>query len=216
MEKSNIRREHISILVILFFFIVGAFGHSFSQTKEYFLSVTFFTLALFCGIILYFTLKNSNRTFKVWLILSYILTLTIEIIGVKTGNIFGHYFYGDPLGFKILEVPIIIGINWVITILGAIKLSEYFFKKNKFLIVASSSILLVLFDIIMEPAAIHLNYWKWKNIQPPLQNYAAWLIITLIFSSLYYILKANTNSKSSAYFFLIEILFFTIILLFTI
>ena len=35
-----------------------------------------------------------------------LIGFVIEVIGVKTGYVFGSYSYGDSLGFKILEVPV--------------------------------------------------------------------------------------------------------------
>lgn len=45
-----------------------------------------------------------------------------EILVVSYGIIFGNYKYGEILGYKVLGVPLIIGINWCILTLikGAI------------------------------------------------------------------------------------------------
>ena len=37
-----------------------------------------------------------------------------EILVVSYGIIFGNYKYGEILGYKVLGVPLIIGINWCI------------------------------------------------------------------------------------------------------
>ena len=44
------------------------------------------------------------------------------------------------------------------------------------------ALLMVGFDIIMEPAAMHLDYWNWHDGQVPVQNYLAWLILGWIFA----------------------------------
>jgi putative membrane protein len=38
----------------------------------------------------------------------------IEAIGVNTGLIFGNYVYKTTLGWKFLETPLIIGVNWIL------------------------------------------------------------------------------------------------------
>ena len=38
------------------------------------------------------------------------------------------------------------------------------------------------FDILMEPAAMALNYWNWENGVVPFQNYLAWFVLSFIFT----------------------------------
>jgi putative membrane protein len=52
----------------------------------------------------------------------------LEVVGVKTGLIFGEYKYGSTLGIKLFEVPLIIGFNWVFVILGSISISRLITK----------------------------------------------------------------------------------------
>src|SRR5689334_23098853 len=59
------------------------------------------------------TTSNRMRALA-WVGIVYALTLAAEVIGVATGAIFGAYSYGEVLGFKLLEVPLIIGLNWVV------------------------------------------------------------------------------------------------------
>jgi putative membrane protein len=40
-----------------------------------------------------------------------------------------------------------------------------------------AGILATVFDWIMEPVAIHLDYWQWTGGDIPFQNYAAWFLI---------------------------------------
>lgn len=216
MERKRIRRENFTLLIMLFFFIIGAIGHLIPYTRPYFLNLTFWSL-LFSGlIIIYLSILDSNYSFKLWIPLVYVLSTIIEIIGVKSGIIFGEYRYGETLGYKIMGTPIIIGLNWTIVILGTIKITEKFFYKNYLIKSVAAASLTVLFDMVLEPVAIELNYWSWKSVEPPTQNYIAWFIIAFIFSYIFFFSKAKTVSNSSAYYFLMQILFFTIVLYFKI
>ena len=40
--------------------------------------------------------------------------MTVELVGTKTGMLFGDYSYGKVLGPALQGVPLIIGINWFI------------------------------------------------------------------------------------------------------
>ena len=85
------------------------------------LMLTPFTLFAF-GIIVLFEVYR-NKKFISWLVITYLATLLLEIIGAKTGLIFGSYSYGDVLGPKFFDLPLIIGLNWVIVIWGGILIS---------------------------------------------------------------------------------------------
>ena len=48
----------------------------------------------------------------------------LEVQGVRTGQIFGVYSYGKTLGFKLINVPITIGLNWLVLVLLPAALSH--------------------------------------------------------------------------------------------
>ena len=81
-----------------------------------------------------------------------------EILGVNYGLIFGEYVYLDNLGPKILGVPVLIGINWIILTFITGSLSSLIFK-NKYLSVILGAIFMILLDLIMEPVAPLLGFW---------------------------------------------------------
>ena len=59
-----------------------------------------------------------------------------EILGVNYGLIFGKYDYGDNLGLKLLGVPLLIGLNWVVLTFICGSISNHFIK-NKYLSILS-------------------------------------------------------------------------------
>ena len=42
-----------------------------------------------------------------------------------------------------------------------------------------TALLMVVFDFVMEPAAVKLRYWTWQDGIIPLQNYIAWFLVSL-------------------------------------
>ena len=57
-------------------------------------------------------INNSMiKKFLIKLFLIFLLGLTVEIIGVNFSIFFGDYKYGNNLGIKIFDVPIVIGFN---------------------------------------------------------------------------------------------------------
>lgn len=213
MEGASILKENKAVLFLIIMYLVGITGHLISSTRELMIGLTPFTLLLTGGIVTYKTFFNSDKDFVYWGITTYLVTFVLEVIGVKTGLIFGKYEYGDVLGFKLLEVPLIIGFNWVLVILGAISISKLF-TGNKIGISVLAAFIAVTFDYYLEPVAINLGYWSWESETIPLQNYAAWFIIAFIFSIV--LLKINPvfNKGISREYLLIQLIFFVILNLF--
>lgn len=208
-RKKNLKLSKEEIFIYLIYF-VGIVGHLLSPLLAYMKLLTPIALFLTGGIVLFSTLKNSNTYLLVWLIITYITTFILEVIGVKTGLIFGSYSYGNTLGLKIFDVPLIIGFNWTMIILGVILLSEKFFT-NKILITLSASLIATIFDYFMEPSAIKLEYWNWTDISIPLQNYLAWFLISFVFAALYLRLRIKIETDLPIKFFLTQFIFFLIL-----
>lgn len=208
-RKKNLKLSKEEIFIYLIYF-VGIVGHLISPLLAYMKLLTPIALFLTGGIVLFSTLKNSNTYLLVWLIITYITTFILEVIGVKTGLIFGSYSYGNTLGLKIFDVPLIIGFNWTMIILGVILLSEKFFT-NKILITLSASLIATIFDYFMEPSAIKLEYWNWTDIMIPLQNYLAWFLISFVFAALYLRLRIKIETDLPIKFFLTQFIFFLIL-----
>ena len=47
-----------------------------------------------------------------------------------------------------------------------------------------TALLMVCFDLLMEPAAIKLDYWTWISGHIPLQNYLVWFGLGFIFATI--------------------------------
>ena len=54
------------------------------------------------------------------------------------------------------------------------------FFKNKWVLALLSSVLMVLIDMVIEPIAPELDFWKWENNVIPLSNYRDWFLIGII------------------------------------
>ena len=156
--------------------------------------------------------KKNVQLLK-WMIITYSFTFLSEVIGVHTGLIFGSYIYGNILGLKLLGVPLIIGFNWVLIILGAINIAESI-EKNAFTTAMLAAVLAVLFDLMLEPIAIKLDYWNWTKGGIPLRNYYAWFGIAFISSYLYKKMSVKTDTDIFRFYFVLQLIFFVVLSLF--
>ena len=139
--------------------------------------------------------------------LTLLVTFLLEAIGVKTGLIFGNYSYGNVLGPKLLSVPLLIGVNWALIILGATIIAASI-TKNKIILPSLAGFLAVTFDFVLEPVALGLNYWSWEGGNIPIQNYLAWFVIGTLSAILFLLMKVKINDDVPKYYFLLQFLFF--------
>jgi putative membrane protein len=194
-------------------FAVGIAGHVIPAYKSLMLSLTPITLLITSAAVITSFIKEKNSKVFHCLIFFCAITFLIEVVGVKTGLIFGRYVYGNTLGQKVFDVPLIIGINWVLIILGAIGIANRLTKKINVIPLIAASIALV-FDIILEPVAIKFNYWTWANSSVPFQNYAAWFFISFFAAIVFVKLKITYETEIPRHYLFVQAVFFMSILLF--
>ena len=164
--------------IITIIYLVGIIGIC-SPWQYYFLLLTPVNLLITFGFVLK-SFSGFNKSFAISILILVIATWLIEVIGVQTGLVFGHYTYGKILGPKIFDTPPIIGINWAILLLSIGIWLKSFNIKNNLLFSLLGAITMTLLDLIIEPIAILLDFWHWQSKTPPLQNYVAWFIISFI------------------------------------
>lgn len=190
-------------------YLAGIIGLQNKITRPLFLQLTAFNLWVSVSLLLFF---HQKFTKKVSFILCsiFILGYFVEVLGVKTGQIFGSYSYGSSLGFKIFDVPVSIGANWLLLCYCFSYFFSKYFSLNYITNACLSSICMVLLDYLIEPVAIKFDFWSWQNNIIPIQNYLAWLAISYIFNLV--LLKLNIFFKNNIapLLLLLQILFFTI------
>ncbi|MFN4299227.1 MAG: carotenoid biosynthesis protein [Thermaurantimonas sp.] len=138
----------------------------------------------------------------------YLLGFFIEAIGVNTGFPFGEYVYGNVLGPKVWDTPIIIGINWFIMFSGILYAIELI--RLPILIKAlAGATLMTASDYLIEPVAISLEFWTWDKGLPPVENYMGWFVVSFGMYLLYYkFFKSVVVTKNAFWVVSIFVLFF--------
>jgi putative membrane protein len=141
------------------------------------------------------------------------LGFIIEVIGVKTGLVFGKYSYGDGLGFKLLDVPLIISINWAMLIFAGIRIVSSIFA-NKIVSLAVAALLVTLIDLVIEQVAPKLDFWQFEGGLPGLHNYIGWIGVAFFTSYFFYPTIIKGNRSVSLIILILQIIFFTSLFIF--
>ena len=197
--------KKISIGIIWLFHLSGLVGLLYID-KNLFASLT--PLNLFISSTLLFVNQKSLKKKEVIIVfLIFSIGMIAEILGVNYGLIFGKYDYGDNLGLKLLGVPLLIGLNWVVLTFICGSISNHFIK-NKYLSIVVGIIFMLIIDITLEPIAPTLDYWEFSVSTAPIQNYIGWAFTSLMTLSIYQFYYSSKEFTFSINLFLAQFLFF--------
>jgi bisanhydrobacterioruberin hydratase len=194
-------------IFFIIFYLAGLTGIMIPVTQLVFIKLI--PLALLFGIIALILFHDSKADLKTLFIsvIIFLLGLLIEIIGVNTGKIFGLYSYGNSLGIKLLNTPVSIGLNWLMLVYVSSSVVNNFMIPA-FIKVIAASLLMVIYDMLLEWVAPYMHMWYWKNGKVPLQNYMAWFVIGAFFLCLFQLFHIRANNRMALFLYGIQIVFF--------
>ncbi len=195
--------------VLLIIHMVGIIGLSFPDLRPYFLSLTPLTL-LISAISLFYFHENWNKAFITFLILCYAFGYGIEVVGVATGLVFGDYSYSAALGPKLVDTPLMIGINWLFLIYATGTIANTL-NAPTIIKALSGAVLMLVLDLALEPVAIALNFWEWPGDSVPVLNYAAWFFISFLLLLLFYLMPFQKGNRFALFLYLVQLLFFILL-----
>ena len=213
LPAANTGRLRLAQGLVLLFHITGFVGLAFSQNPDFYLRFTPLTLLLTAALLLWFQPK-PDASFWGFCLSVALLGFAVELIGVNTnGLLFGHYSYGNTLGFKILDqqpfkgVPPLIGLNWLVMTYVCGMLSRYLPIPELGRIVLAA-VLMVGFDACLEPVAGIYDFWHWSANIIPFQNFRDWFIFSCILQLLFNRTTFPKRNALAPLVYLAQLLFF--------
>lgn len=198
---------------IIILYVVGIFGTAIPNTRDIFIILTPFVLLISLFILINF--HTSEAGIKIWLIFGaiFIASYLIEVAGVNTGSVFGTYSYGKGLGFKVMDTPLLIGLNWVLLVYCTSAIFDRL-RSNSIIKILGASMLMVVYDIIMEQVAPHMDMWSFEGENVPLRNYISWFALAIIFHSVTRLAGIRITNKFAPLVFYCQAGFFLVLLFF--
>jgi len=224
--KERFTKNQIATAIAVLFHVIGLVGLLYFD-KQFFLQSTPVNLLLMLALLLW-TQTEKNKYFFLFLVSCFSIGIIVEMIGVHTRVLFGDYSYGNVLGPKVQEVPLMIGVNWFI-IIYCCGISIHMFLmmiinrisadsgKSPMVLKALSVIidgatLAVFFDWLMEPVAVKLGYWTWNGDgSVPFYNYICWFLVSILLLIIFHFAKFNKQNKFAVNLLLIQLMFFLIL-----
>jgi bisanhydrobacterioruberin hydratase len=176
-----------------------------SPVAPWFLPLTPINLLLTAGAMVVFS-GLDRRTLALAVVLG-TLGYFVEVLGVHTGRVFGSYAYGEVLGLKLMNVPVLIGLNWSMLVF-AIGVPMARASMPTWAKVLLSCAMMVGLDVLIEPVAVHLGFWTWEQGVIPVQNYLAWGAVSAVFFTLFFLAPVRRENPLARYVLVAQVVFF--------
>jgi putative membrane protein len=192
-----------------FSYILGGIAIKYLGFEE-FMDLSWLSLLTSTSLLVYYNIKEQkNKSILFALGIICVLGILVEIIGVVTGWPFGQYEYGGALGWSIMDVPIVIGLNWFLVIFGANAVAHLITGSSMIVRVILTALIAVFLDYLIEPVAIAYDMWFWELAGIPWSNYLAWGVIALIFAFVIeFFMKDSRRSLGIELYLFLTIFFF--------
>jgi putative membrane protein len=144
--------------------------------------------------------KHWNMRIIAFCVFVFAATFAVQVVGVQSGKIFGVYAFGKSLGPKLWDVPVAMGVLWLILVycVGVMLKSLNYHVLIKAAIGAG---MLVMLDVLIEPVALKFGMWGFDKGRVPLMNYIAWYIISFPLILLFLNLRAKVRNELAPYAF---------------
>jgi bisanhydrobacterioruberin hydratase len=214
------RKPTIPVFIALLFHLSGFIGMAFTPYKDWFISNTPLNLILMTTL-LFFCEEKWQKGLLYFFLLCFATGMTVEMIGVNTGLLFGSYQYGTVMGIQLKGVPLLIGFNWFVIVyccgIATMQLSEWLQSRNlinlnglvrNWVFIVAGALLATLFDWLMEPIAVALGFWKWNTPDIPFLNYGCWFFTSAALLFMMRKMSFHPKNHFALPLLLIQILFF--------
>ena len=188
---SLVNTKKISIGLIILFHAVGLAGFFIPSLQPFFLKLVPYHLLLMLLIVGY-NYDGRHSKAALFAAIIFISGYTAEWLGVNTHKLFGNYVYGPVLGYKVSNIPLMIGVNWLMLVYATGCLMQRSRLPFAFRVMLGA-LLMVLLDVFIEPVAVRFNYWQWLDagqlLVAPMKNYFDWFWLSVLMLFLFELFK---------------------------
>jgi len=123
----------------------------------------------------------------------------VEAIGLATGFPYGEYRYGDVLGPRLLGVPFLVPLAWLMMAWPSWVLAARLARRPVARVAVAAAVFAA-WDVVLDPQMVQAGYWTWAHPRPglpgidtvPLTNLGGWVLAGLLLMALLEVLVART------------------------
>lgn len=212
MYKQKKLKQQISIFLLIAAHIAGFVGLTTESFHDLFIRLVPFNLLL-TGFVCFINHNDYSTKFTIWARSIVLAGIGVEILGVQTGVIFGEYYYSHVLGWHVFDVPVLIGLNWLLLIYSIGVITHRLPVGSLFVKSVVGAAMMTGLDVLIEPVAVHLNFWQWVGETIPTQNFIAWFVISFFMLLSFHYLPFNKRNIIGYIIYPVQCIFFMAIIL---
>ncbi|MGY1603433.1 carotenoid biosynthesis protein [Geodermatophilus sp. SYSU D00815] len=120
-----------------------------------------------------------------------VTSLVFESVGLATGFPYGSYTYGDVLGPRLLGVPFLVPLAWLMMAWPSWVLAARLAGRPAARVVVAAAVFAA-WDVVLDPQMVQAGYWTWEHPSPglpgidtvPLTNLGGWLLAGVVLMAL--------------------------------
>jgi bisanhydrobacterioruberin hydratase len=132
----------------------------------------------------------SSRALGILFVLS-VLPVTVEALAIVTGFPYGEFSYAGELGYRVFGlVPWTVAFAYLPMLLGSIAVASHIAGTAPARLIVASGLVLVLVDLVVDPALVHAGMWVWPGgglyYGIPATNFLGWFITGSIYAGIFY------------------------------
>jgi len=174
--------------------IAGAIGYLFIHLDAgpytYIVSVAFIVLLALPSYAALLRWLPPFRALGILFALS-VLAVMVEALAIFTGFPYGEFSYAGDLGYRVFGlVPWTVAFAYLPMLLGSIAVASHIAGTAPARFIATSGLVLVLVDLIVDPALVHAGMWVWPQgglyYGIPATNFLGWFITGSIYAGIFY------------------------------
>jgi len=207
-------KQTIAILIIVLFHAVGLFGFYHHAWQQLFLKLVPYHILLMVLVICW-THQDFNLKFTIFMALIILFGYGLEWQGINKHTLFGEYGYGDTLGIKYDDVPLIIGLNWLIITYATGILMRYIISGYVAMRIVAGAFVMVFLDMFIEPVAVKFDYWHWhignSQLTAPISNYIDWFFVSLFMLAIFELFQFKKQSRAGVVLLITQFVFFILL-----
>lgn len=214
-------KKYLAIIFYCIFVLCGALSLVYipnALTYSYGSIFALLVISLPLFYVLYF--KFGLRILLKLILSLSLFALVIEYTGLVTGWPYGEFVYTGNLGYKLFGIlPWTVGLSWAPLVIGSVAM-VYSVTQKKILRIILPVVVLVIFDLLLDPVAVNLGMWSYLHggayYNVPVQNFLGWAFSGLIGSLICFVVlnKYPQNKiRHLGYSFFINIVFWSIVAL---
>lgn len=209
LPKQTIKQQRLIGLIIAFD-VVGMAGFIIPATQHIFTALVPWNLLLMTVLIV-LSHEQAGGKFLLFLVVVCTIGFGAEWTGVHKQLIFGNYYYGQTMSWKLWDIPVIMSITWFLLIYSTGITMQWLGVRNTLLRVITGSVTLVLLDMLIEPIAMRFDYWHWAGGIVPLKNYWGWLMMSVLLLFIFEAFRFKKQSMVAPVLLLMQFVFFGVL-----